>query len=118
MSFEEENRSAICVYFAQGAKGNQPCEKLGVEVEHFVVDAATLKAIPYEGEKVAIGRASEGASGATSEAAFGVRDILLYLSEFYPREMRGLEGDLIGLANEEASLTLEPAAQLEISIAT
>ncbi len=117
MSFEEENRSAICVYFAQGAKGNQPCEKLGVEVEHFVVDAATLKAIPYEGEKVAIGRASEGASGATSEAAFGVRDILLYLSEFYPREMRGLEGDLIGLANEEASLTLEPAAQLEISIA-
>ena len=69
MSFEEENRSAICVYFAQGAKGNQPCEKLGVEVEHFVVDAATLKAIPYEGEKVAIGRASEGASGATSEAA-------------------------------------------------
>lgn len=141
MSFEEENRSAICAYFAQGAKGNQPCEKLGVEVEHFVVDAATLKAIPYEGEKVAIGRvsegtsvgvsegatkgtsagisehASEGASGATSEAAFGVRDILLYLSEFYPREMRGLEGDLIGLANEEASLTLEPAAQLEISIA-
>ena len=141
MSFEEENRSAICAYFAQGAKGNQPCEKLGVEVEHFVVDAATLKAIPYEGEKVAIGRvsegtsvgvsegatkgtsagisehASEGASGATFEAAFGVRDILLYLSEFYPREMRGLEGDLIGLANEEASLTLEPAAQLEISIA-
>ena len=133
MSFEEENRSAICAYFAQGAKGNQPCEKLGVEVEHFVVDAATLKAIPYEGEKVAIGRAyegatkgtsagvsehaSEGASGATSEAAFGVRDILLYLSEFYPREMRGLEGDLIGLANKEASLTLEPAAQLEISIA-
>ena len=49
MSFEEENRSAICAYFAQGAKGNQPCEKLGVEVEHFVVDAATLKAIPYEG---------------------------------------------------------------------
>ena len=153
MSFEEENRSAICAYFAQGVKGNQPCEKLGVEVEHFVVDAATLKAIPYEGEKVAIRRAyegatksisagvsedaaesasegatkgtsagvsehaSEGASGATFEAAFGVRDILLYLSEFYPREMRGLEGDLIGLANEEASLTLEPAAQLEISIA-
>ena len=115
MSFEEENRSAICAYFAQGAKGNQPCEKLGVEVEHFVVDAATLKAIPYEGEKVAIGRASEGASGATSEAAFGVRDILLYLSEFYPREMRGLEGDLIGLANEEASLTLEPAPYCAIA---
>lgn len=69
MSFEEENRSAICAYFAQGAKGNQPCEKLGVEVEHFVVDAATLKAIPYEGEKVAIGRVSEGTSVGVSEGA-------------------------------------------------
>lgn len=101
MSFEEENRRAICAYFKQGAKGDQPCEKLGVEVEHFVVDATTQRAIPYEGE----------------QGTFGVRDILEYLKAFYPQETRGLEGDLIGLANSEASLTLEPAAQLEISIA-
>ena len=101
MSFEEENRKAICAYFAHGSKGNQPCEKLGVEVEHFVVDAVTNKAIPYVGEN----------------GSFGVRDILFHLRSFYPQEITGLEGDLIGLASEEASLTLEPAAQLEISIA-
>mgnify|MGYP000075573017 CR=1 FL=1 len=36
---------------------------------------------------------------------------------FILEKCEDLEGDLIGLANEEASLTLEPAAQLEISIA-
>lgn len=101
MSFEGENRQAIIAYFKQGAKGEKPCKKLGVEVEHFVVHAESCKAISYEGEA----------------GAFGVRDILAYLSEFYPQRMRGIEGDLIGLANDEASLTLEPAAQLEISIA-
>lgn len=101
MSFAEDNRKAIISYFVSGAKGNEPCGKLGVEVEHFVVDAKTNRAISYQ--------------GANDE--FGVRDILKYLSSYYPRETRGLEGELLGLANNDASLSLEPAAQLEISIA-
>lgn len=100
MSFEKENRQAIITYFEQGARGNASSKKLGVEVEHFVVHEHSHKALSYEGD-----------------AHFGVRDILAYLSDFYPRKMQGVEGDLIGLADDEASLTLEPAAQLEISIA-
>lgn len=100
MSFEKENRQAIIAYFEQGARGNASSKKLGVEVEHFVVHEHSRKALSYEGD-----------------AHFGVRDILAYLSDYYPRKMQGVEGDLIGLADDEASLTLEPAAQLEISIA-
>lgn len=100
MRFEKENRQAIITYFEQGARGNASSKKLGVEVEHFVVHEHSRKALSYEGD-----------------AHFGVRDILEYLSDFYPQKMEGVEGDLIGLADNEASLTLEPAAQLEISIA-
>lgn len=101
MSIAEDNRKAIIAYFESGSKGQMPCDQLGVEVEHFVVDAKTLRAVTYEG----------------ADGGLGVRDVLEYLLPFYPQETRGLEGDLIGLANGEASLTLEPAAQLEISIA-
>lgn len=100
MRFEKENRQAIITYFEQGARGDASSKKLGVEVEHFVVHEHSRKALSYEGD-----------------AHFGVRDILEYLSDFYPQKMEGVEGDLIGLADNEASLTLEPAAQLEISIA-
>lgn len=100
MSFEKENRQAIIAYFEQGARGDASSKKLGVEVEHFVVHEHSRKALSYEGD-----------------AHFGVRDILERLSGFYPQKMEGVEGDLIGLADNEASLTLEPAAQLEISIA-
>lgn len=100
MLFEKENRQAIITYFEQGARGDASSKKLGVEVEHFVVHEHSRKALSYEGD-----------------AHFGVRDILEYLSDFYPQKMEGVEGDLIGLADNEASLTLEPAAQLEISIA-
>lgn len=101
MSFERENRAAIVSYFQKGAKGETLSKKLGVEVEHFVVYKDSRKAVPYD----------------AGEGAFGVRQVLDYLSRYYPEEMCGLEGDLIGLANDEASLTLEPAAQLEISTA-
>lgn len=101
MSYEEQNRQALISYFQKGAKGSSSLGALGVEVEHFVVKAEDLAAVPYAGEN----------------GAFGVRDVLAHLSAFYPEETRGLEGDLIGLASPEASITLEPAAQLEISIA-
>lgn len=117
MGFERENRQAIIFYFEQGAQ--RPCAdagaapsgegiaqgtacgqtlrpKLGVEVEHFIVQRGTQAAITYED---------------------GVQGVLEFLSGSYPQTMLGLEGDLIGVAGPDASLTLEPAAQLEISIA-
>ena len=102
MPYEEENRQAIISYFEQGAKGNTPCEKLGVEVEHFVVQEPSLQAVPYK---------------KSEDISFGVQDVLAYLAQFYPNKSFGSEGELIGLSSDEASITLEPAAQLEISIA-
>lgn len=101
MSYERENRQAMISYFEQGSKGSALRPLLGVEVEHFVVYKDTLRAVPYD----------------AGSAGGGVRDVLTYLSQFYPQKMYGIEGDLIGLSSSRASLTLEPAAQLEISIA-
>lgn len=101
MSYEAQNRAAVVSYLQSGAKGDAPLGSLGVEVEHFVVDARTLRAVPYE----------DPARG------FGVRDVLEQLVRFYPEKSFGHDGDLIGLSSPEASLSLEPAAQLEISIA-
>lgn len=102
MSYEQENRQALVAYFTEGAKGDKPLGALGVEVEHFVVTAEGEYSVSYAGR---------------SEGEFGVRDVLAHLADAYPQHTYGLEGDLIGLASDEASITLEPAAQLEISIA-
>lgn len=101
MSYEAQNRAAVVSYLQSGAKGDASLGSLGVEVEHFVVDARTSQAVPYE----------DPARG------FGVRDVLEQLACFYPEKSFGHDGDLIGLSSSEASLSLEPAAQLEISIA-
>lgn len=102
MSYEQENKQALVAYFTEGAKGDKPLGALGVEVEHFVVTAEGEYSVSYAGR---------------SEGEFGVRDVLAHLADAYPQHTYGLEGDLIGLASDEASITLEPAAQLEISIA-
>ena len=102
MSYEQENKQALVAYFTEGAKGDKPLGALGVEVEHFVVTAEGEYSVSYAGR---------------SEGEFGVRDVLAHLADAYPQHTYGLEGDLIGLASDEASITLEPAAQLEVSIA-
>lgn len=102
MSYEQENKQALVAYLTEGAKGDKPLGALGVEVEHFVVTAEGEYPVSYAGR---------------SEGEFGVRDVLAHLADAYPQRTYGLEGDLIGLASDEASITLEPAAQLEISIA-
>lgn len=102
MSYEQENKQALVAYFTEGAKGDKPLGALGVEVEHFVVTAEGEYSVSYAGR---------------SEGEFGVRDVLAHLADAYPQHTYGLEGDLIGLASDGASITLEPAAQLEISIA-
>lgn len=95
-----QNRALVAAYFEGGCRPKEQACHLGVEAEHFVVhDDGTP--VSYTG----------------AEGNFGVRDVLEYLSEFYTDMFYNLKGELIGLANETASITLEPAAQLEISIA-
>ncbi len=101
MSFEQQNRQAVVAYFNKGAKGGSPLGALGVEVEHFVVTKQDHAPVTYTG----------------GEAGFGVRDVLAHLAQWYPEKTFSREGDLIGLASPLGSITLEPAAQLEISIA-
>ena len=104
MAFCEQNHQAIISYFQQGSQGDSLAGLLGVEVEHFVVHGNNNEPVFYE--------ATEGGN-----EGFGVATVLRYLSRFYPETIQGLEGDLLGLASSEASITLEPAAQIEISIA-
>lgn len=84
MSYERENRQAMISYFEQGSKGSALRPLLGVEVEHFVVYKDTLRAVPYD----------------AGSAGGGVRDVLTYLSQFYPQKMYGIEGDLICLGTD------------------
>ncbi len=104
MAFYEQNRQAIISYFQQGSQGNFLDDALGVEVEHFVVHSQNNKPVFYQ--------ASAGGC-----ERLGVADLLHYLAAYYPEKTYGLEGELIGLTSSEASITLEPAAQIEISIA-
>ena len=95
MSIHDENVKAIVNYFKSGIKDKSETGKLGIEIEHVVVGEHS-RAISYSEEH-------------------GVRWILEQLSNNYPNKMLGDEGDLLGLAAEGKTITLEPAAQLELS---
>lgn len=90
-------KDALVQYFRGHIKeGNTKC--LGVEVEHFIVDRKTKRAVPYEGE-------------------YGVRFVLEQLIREFPDAERLKGEDFFGFTTEDFSITIEPAAQLEISIA-
>ena len=93
----EKWKESLVRYFAQGAK-NSRTSALGVEVEHFILDRSARSAVPYSGEK-------------------GVRQILTRLMEYYPEAKILPDDDFFGFRVPEFTITLEPAAQLEISIA-
>ena len=93
---EKKNLEILERNFQDGCKWN--CvQKLGVEIEHLVVDNQSGESISYYGEH-------------------GMGKILSELSELYPRSYTE-KGCLLGLYNADYSVSLEPAAQLEISIA-
>ncbi len=94
-NYYEENLCRLVRHFERGCKID--CfQKLGLEVEHFIVEKSTGKSVSYYGER-------------------GVEAILGRLEMQYPHSY--YEGDyLLGLYNSDYSLSLEPAAQLEISI--
>ena len=95
--FGESNLSALADYFASGCKTKK---LFGLELEHFVVDADTRLSVPYYD---------------------GVELLLNRLQPIYgePVFSQGhlTQKHLIGIIGKDASITLEPAGQLEISIA-
>ncbi len=89
--------NAFFNYFAASAAKPKKA-RIGLEIEHFVVDKNTKEAVSYCG-------------------THGVRDIVAALLRCYP-DARPIRGeDLLGFDAGEFTITLEPAAQLEISTA-
>lgn len=95
-----ENHRRLVEYFASGAKGAGACGRLGVEVEHHVLTDRG-GSVAYEPDAGVV----------------GIREVLAHLAEWYPERTFNSEKDLLGLAGEDGSVTLEPAAQLELSAA-
>lgn len=86
---------ALVEYFESGIKGAGEPGRLGVELEHIITDDR-YHAVPYGGPA-------------------GIGSLLEELAEGYDEQLRDAEGDLLGLMRPGAALTLEPAAQLELS---
>lgn len=87
------NIKALVDYFKSGIKSTT--EKIGIELEHTLVHADG-RPVSYSDE-------------------YGQRWILKQLKSEYPTDMIDAEGTLVGIANDHATVTLEPAAQFEIS---
>lgn len=95
MNQYERNLSLLTDHFQKGCKLD--CfQKLGLEMEHFLVKKDTKESVSYYGEE-------------------GVGAILDQLKPLYPHAQYE-EGALLGLYNSDYSLSLEPAGQLEVSI--
>jgi len=92
MSYTEHNISALSEYFASGCKKEK---LLGLELEHFLVDTQTRNSLHYDK---------------------GVEKFLRRLQVIYGEPILS-QGHIIGIVGENATITLEPAAQLEISFA-
>ena len=90
MDFKEHNINLLVEYFNSGCKKEK---LLGLELEHFIVDKNTKQSATYELVKKV-------------------------LEELYPGYGRPvyLDGHLIGIVEEGGDITLEPAAQIEISM--
>ncbi len=88
-----ENIAAIVSYFKSGIKPRAGA--FGIELEHTIV--------------------GEDGSAVSYAQDHGVSWILEQLRSDYPLTTRDAEGDLIGVARPREAVTLEPAAQLELS---
>lgn len=96
MSYFEQNKADMIAYLQKGCKPKGTALRFGVELEHFIVKKDTKEAVSYYGEK-------------------GVETILKQLLPFYEKKDYS-EGHLIALARKDIAISLEPAAQLEVSI--
>lgn len=89
----EQNIEALIDYFASGIKDE--ASHIGIELEHTLVTS--------DGEAVAY------------DEEHGQKWLLEKLSDQYTEHAKTPDGDLIGLFRNGESVTLEPAAQVEIS---
>ncbi|MGI6221055.1 MAG: glutamate-cysteine ligase family protein [Coriobacteriales bacterium] len=90
--YHEANRRSMVEFFEAGSKQTR---RLGFELEHSLVHKHTGKTATYD-------------------EPGGVCDVLMRLSEHYDEQILD-DGNLIGLSRPGEVITLEPAAQLEIS---
>lgn len=97
--------SSIAEYLAIGSKTNG-IQSLGFELEHFVVERESLASVPY---------CVDVASPAPS-----VEKVLERIQGFYDESVYEDDGNgnphLFGLGRDRIAITLEPGAQLEVSI--
>ena len=98
--YAAQNRAQLIEFFHGGEKGEGGTGLLGVEIEHLVL-ADDGTPISYE----------------PADGRIGVREVLAQLVDDYPHATYNGQGDLLGLLGDDGSITLEPAAQLEISVA-
>ena len=91
----ESNIDAIVSYFESGIKPASVRGELGIELEHTIV-RDDLSPVSYHG-------------------AHGVEWLLEQLQASFPQTTRDPEGDLLGVARPREAVTIEPAAQLELS---
>lgn len=92
----ELNRDKLIEYFKSGCKVPGTM-KVGMEVEHFIVDKKNMRSVNYYEEH-------------------GVENILNRLSKLIKGDLIYSENRLIGITDKDFNITIEPAAQLEISI--
>lgn len=89
-------RDSLIDYMMEGMK-EQHLHVIGMEAEHFILREDTREAVPYSGES-------------------GIGELLYRLMEKVP-ESKPLPGDdMLGFTAPDYAITLEPAAQLEISV--
>ena len=84
-------------YIRSGIKTKKE-KSLGIEVEHFVLEKDSLKSVPYSGDG-------------------GVKEIIQKLMAIYPDAEPIIGEDILGFNTRDFNITLEPAAQIEISVA-
>ncbi len=91
----ESNINAIVSYFESGIKPYGGPGELGIELEQIIVHD-DLSPVSYSGEH-------------------GVAWVLRQLEADYPRATTDEHGDLLGVARQSEAVTIEPAAQIELS---
>lgn len=91
----QSNIDAIVAYFENGIKSAHKPGELGIELEHIIVHQ-DMSPVSYREEH-------------------GVAWLLNELKGDYPKVTTDVQGDVLGVARPGEAITIEPAAQLELS---
>lgn len=97
--------SSIANYLSLGSKHNKE-QTLGFELEHFVVEKGSLALVPY----------SVGPDSTDPSVEKLLHRMKIYYSESIYETIEDGSSHLFALERDKATITLEPGAQLEISI--